>query len=563
MAVIEVDQDYLDRYAEVEGLRQEMMEEFARLLGDDPRLLSRYLELVRRRARSMRDRLSELAERQHDAAMELDGWLQIDEEQQDALWTIIKEMRLPSVTQLAKDAAELAERIEKQMPLEADTGDGTPARIIRIGKAVAQQARTIAIDAEHTLGSSHSENLPVLVQPAEDLVAMFGQLNAALDHLQFEHEGNAEFTDFIQPRILESRAVADQAEVWAMLANDLARRSYDSIVAVDQQRMAAETQLLRTEMLSIEEDLNRQFQQQAMDNVPSEIAVLVHQLHRLMESIAFNQAAASYAASNRDLPRAAQHQQSAMDRLDQAEKLLDRIRRSVADALDAYVAENPNIADLRDPTLDEFLARLEREPSIAAQLGIPDQPRNLRHNADSMLWQQTGQGLLGESAEAAMVRAKQAMRREGQGGSAGAEREQGAPAEERQAIAEAKEAQAMLENALLAVEEQIRNEETPPQQREQLDKLAAELKDIIRQSSEESTGKQTWQQITQTDTAKAILAALQRGEIVPDQQWNKLLSTLHDGLWQGRGKRPPEEYRKAIEQYQDQIGTLLGSSDEF
>src|SRR5690606_2906980 len=104
--------------------------------------------------------------------------------------------------------------------------------------------------------------------------------------------------------------------------------------------------------------------------------------------------------------------------------------------------------------------RLEREPSIAAQLGIPERPRNLRNNADSMLWQETGQGLLGESAEAAMTRVKQAMRREGPEGTAEAKQDPAASAEERQAIAEAKEAQEMLENALLAIEQQMENEET-------------------------------------------------------------------------------------------------------
>ena len=50
MAVIEVDQDYLDRYAEVLTMRREMLaESWPPLLSDDPRLLARYLDLVKRR----------------------------------------------------------------------------------------------------------------------------------------------------------------------------------------------------------------------------------------------------------------------------------------------------------------------------------------------------------------------------------------------------------------------------------------------------------------------------------------------------------------------------------
>ena len=47
LAVVEVDQDYLDRLAEVTKMRRDMMSELARILGDDPRLRSRYLELIK------------------------------------------------------------------------------------------------------------------------------------------------------------------------------------------------------------------------------------------------------------------------------------------------------------------------------------------------------------------------------------------------------------------------------------------------------------------------------------------------------------------------------------
>jgi hypothetical protein len=565
MGVIEVDQDYLDRYAEVERLRQEMIEEFGRMLGDDPRLLSRYLDLVKRRERSLRDRLTELGERQHEAALELSSWLEIDQEQKDALWSIIQELRLHAAAQLAKDAAELAERTEKQMPLEADTKGGTPAALLRLSGEIAERARSIAIDADQRLaGIEPDADLADFARQSEELVAMFARLDATFDRLQFEHE-ELEFADFVQARLLDSRAVGEQAEAWAILVNDLGRQSYESIVSIDQQRMAAETQLLRTEMLNFESGLEAQFQREARVALPDEIAALVHQLHQTMEAITFSQLAASYAAGNQDLLRAAQQQQVAVDRFERAEKLFDQIRRTVADALDAYDVDNPNIADLRDPTLDEFLARLERQPSVAAQLGIPGRPRNLRPLSDAMLSQQSDGGLLASSAEAAMSRARGNMKDGGRGGNESepaSHEDSKQTAEERRQIAEAKEAQELLEKALLSIEEQLNDEETPVGRRQQLDRVAASLKQIIEQSQEDSSGRQAWQQLAQTDLVKAIMAALGRGEAIPDQQWNKLLSSLEEGLWQVRGKKPPEEYRKAIEQYQNRIRELVGSIDD-
>jgi hypothetical protein len=78
-----VDQEYLDRYAEVLTMRREMLAEFGRILGDDPRLLARYLDLVKRRRSSLRDQLSELAKWQKETFGELSGWQSADAAQRD------------------------------------------------------------------------------------------------------------------------------------------------------------------------------------------------------------------------------------------------------------------------------------------------------------------------------------------------------------------------------------------------------------------------------------------------------------------------------------------------
>ena len=44
--------------------------------------------------------------------------------------------------------------------------------------------------------------------------------------------------------------------------------------------------------------------------------------------------------------------------------------------------------------------------------------------------------------------------------------------------------------------------------------------------------------------------------------WNKLLSELNDDVGQGRDKAPPEQYRRAIEQYFSQISKEVADEDE-
>ncbi len=60
-----------------------------------------------------------------------------------------------------------------------------------------------------------------------------------------------------------------------------------------------------------------------------------------------------------------------------------------------------------------------------------------------------------------------------------------------------------------------------------------------------------------------MIEALAADKTLPDVQWNRILSSLDDGLWQVRRRTPPEQYRKAIEQYQERIRRLrsLETSD--
>ena len=565
MGIIEVDQEYLDRFAEVVKLRREMMDEFAQMLGDDPRLLSRYLELVKRRRNSLRDRLTDISQRQYDATEEVLGWSQIDENQKPDLWTIIVELRLHSATDLAKDAAELAERIEKQMPLELDAAVGTPAEVIRQVKQIASLARTVSFDADKVIAAAGSvEEQASLVNHARTLVAQFDRFSATLDRLLFENESVDAISDYVEPRMLETRTVADQADAWAILSQSLAEQSYSRIVKTEQHRIAVETQMLRVEMLDMKTELEGQFQQLAESPIPDEIAVMIEELHRLMETITFNQAAAAFRASQTQLDSASRQQRLATERLTEAEQLFDKIRRAVVDALDQYDVQNPNIADLRDPTLDEFLARLEREPNIATQLGIPNRPRNLRVIADSVFWQQSGAGSLGDSGQAAAARLKEAMKMKRALKKAKQDKPdpQELSDEQREKREEAKKTQQMLEKSLVEIQEQRDDPDTTEAQRRRLEQLAEDVQKMIDLSDDENGNRAAWERMVQSDEAAGLLRAISAGEAIPDQQWNKLLSTLDDGLWQVRGKQPPAAYRKAIEQYQDQIRELMQTIDE-
>jgi len=570
MGIIEVDQAYLDRRAEVLKLRREMMEEFARMLGDDPRLLSRYMELTKRRQSSLRDQLTEISQRQFDMTEETLNWLQIDDAQREDLWSVMIDLRLATADDLAKDAAELSERIEKQMPLDVELAAGTPAEIIAQAKRIATAGRTIRIDADDVAAEyGKAEDPTQLHVNAHSLVIQCERLFSLLDRLQFENSGNAGLDQYVESRIQDARAVADQANLWANLSSSIASSSYPSLIESEQHRLAISTQLLRVNMLEMESDLAAESQRLIGSDLSAEIKDMIRTLHRLMETITFNQLAASFRSGQNRLDDASKQQQLASDRLAEAESLFDKIRRTVVERLDENNPENPNIADLQDPTLDAFLAQLEREPNIATQLGIPNRRTNLRIRADSVLWQQPTQGALGMAADAAGQRARQAMKMQRDQSDVNATQGRAEKPEsrelsqsEKEKLEEAKRAQDELAKTLAEIEKQKEDRELSAGQRERLEQMAKELRKLMEASDGDESADQVWQRVVQADGAQEMMRAVAAGEAIPDDQWNRLLSTLDDGLWQTRGNRPPEAYRKAIEQYQDQIRELMSTIDE-
>jgi hypothetical protein len=318
-------------------------------------------------------------------------------------------------------------------------------------------------------------------------------------------------------------------------------------------------------MLGMETDLEAQFQQVAETSLPGEIADMLRDLHRVMEGITFTQHAASFALTQNRLEDAEIQEQKTLDGFDRAQKLFDLIRKAVVAALDEFKVNNPNIADLQDPTLDRFLAQLEREPNIEAQLGIPNRPRNLRVLAESLEFQQNGGDMLGDASETARRRAQQAMQMTQNGGQQKPVQEKPQKPDgeltddERKEREQEKQRQHMLEKTLASVREKLDDPQTPPEQKAKLEQMAQNMQRMLEQHSSEHSASDELERIVESDQAKEALRALASGQQLPDSQWNKLLSTLDDGLWQVRGRKPPEDYRKAIEQYQDRLRRLIGT----
>ena len=568
ITVVEVDQAYLDRLAEVTKMRRDMMSELAKILGDDPRLRSRYLDLIKRRRASLRSQLAELAAKQDQAAQEVMGWLGVSDNQRDNYWLQISDLRLDLPKELAKEAQQFADRVEKQMPLVLNSAQGSPAMIIQLAKQIALDVRRCDFEVRELrkAGGEATESTG-LSTSASDLVYRIGELSAAMDKLNFENETQEGVADFVQLRLAENRALADQADTWAETAGAIERKQFFGLASLDQHQITVATELLRAEILNIEADLAGEFNEE--NPMPQEITNLAQELMRAMESLTFNQSSATFAFAGDRLDAGATQQELALKGIEEAGRILDQLRRRTIEALDKEEVDDPSIADLEDPTLDQFLANLEREPNIEAQLGIPNRPRNIRVLQDTMEWTQNGGMMLGASGEAAMARIQKQMKQ--QLNASGEKETKNRPPEtremteeEKKQLAESKDMQQMLKDqmqqTMKEMEKRAADPATSEQQRQQMKEMAQRMSKALEEMKDGQNPEQMWRRMVEAEQAKAAMEALAKGETLPDDQWNKLMSTLDDGLGQVGGRTPPEDYRKAIEQYQDRIRQLTGGA---
>jgi hypothetical protein len=558
MAVLEVEEAYLDRLTQVLEMEREIMAEFARILAEDPRLMGKYMDIIKRRDGNLRNRLTDLHELQEEIGYEVSGWMNVEEAQRPDVWIQVAEMRLLAGKDLVKAASQLEARTLSQLPLNLEPTGGIGADVVNRSKEVALKARQSHLTANKLMADAfeNDEAKAALAKLADELKHELTEFDAVLERLAFERDDDEEVNDFTTRRLAESRDVAEKAIAWANVASHVKHERFHGLAAVDQQQLAVDTERLRVDMAGIERNLTGLFQP---EDPPAEVTNIVRELMMTMETITFNQAAATFELNNGRLKEAEAQQTMAIEGFARAEELFDKMRRTTVDILDEREVNNPNAADLEDPSLDEFLERLEREPNLRQLLGIPNRPNNIRVMRDWMLWRAQSNGMGGGGAQAAanaaMQRAQMMAQRKNnqkqkrrQGSKEGELTE-----EELKQFARAEDMEKDMEKMLRAIEEKLKDPATDGEQRKELQKKAEMLAQMLEETRSGSLNREKWEELANADEMKAMIEALAKGEPIPDSQWNRLLSTLDSGLWQVRGRIPPEDYRKQIEQYQDLI----------
>lgn len=483
---LELTDEFLAKLQELLKKKLEIQAELAKVLSQDPRLLERFMARSRLEATTLRDQLTLLHERQKTLTEEVEASLPPAKEPNKKFR--IKN-RIPRRTEAAKliaeEASQMLDNFVVWTPLSEDINKGQLATFKAKGVRLVATANELARQAE-------DKDAAPAIASAQKLHRQLIEWDATLPELA-TGDVDPKMQTHVVNRTQEAQRLITNVTGWLVKEQALDAGDHYLSVEVDQHRIAADTNVL-TQKLQV---LNAQCQGISVTLADSARAFL-----KTMEDELLPELEEAQLKLNDNNGRAAvEHQKVAIQLFATAEEQLDEIMDGIIKHLDSlpFNAKPEITDDMKPQSLDELLALLDEEAKAAEGLGIPCcRPSNLIIEKD---WTQPGSNPGSGS---------------GGGGSSGGRSNGRSGRRTMQPSAQMQQARATNQRA---------------------DKLQAQLKaalDKMTQKSGDGASGRTGNGVANEK---------------PERKWNTLGSKLEDHLRQGRGNLPPEQYRKAIEQY--------------
>ena len=528
MAEFELDDEYLARLKEVLEMRRELSAELARILSEDPRLLRRYMDLFARQSETLRDQLTLLARRQITLRRELKAWLEVTGETRPSLEAAIAQQRLQEATEIAKSAGDLYDRFLIWLPLDREVEDGALAdaqkRIAAIA-ATAQKLREAAMQAS-------ADQRAAALKAEETLRTKAGQAKVAGDSATRTASGGNRPQAAPSPKLeaLGKKAIRMYRELRALDAAlrrvsleedrpDVANHVVNRLL--DTRRLIERTSGWIRKVKDLEQGNYARVLQIGQHQLAADTRELTDKLANIEQQLAgvIQREDGSLTTEIAEKARALLDTMESRVEMNQLAAVyalrslqLQAAAGKQAEAVEAFAAAEQLFDELMVMTIEEA-DKLPVQDPIADLLDDP--------TLDELLAALENEGLLDEilgiPRRPSNLRIIGDWLRPGSGGSGPGSVGQMVPA-------------------------MIRNEEQEAQRR--LDRAHRQAVSRALKDREAAT-------------------LHQNGGMAPtnDVRWNKLVSELESQLLQGRGKQPPERYRRAISQYFDII-TRPKSTDD-
>ncbi|MGE3242862.1 MAG: hypothetical protein AB7I57_17445 [Pirellulales bacterium] len=151
--------EYLKRLEEVMKMREDLRAELAKILADDPRLLRRLMDSVRNRTNNLREDLSQLVAEQGEFNREVRAWRETEAADRPRIAQLLLLRQLRKAGAIAKDTGELQGRYQAWLPLERQSKDSDLAKTTETIQQLATAANELQTHAEQFISETERPKL--------------------------------------------------------------------------------------------------------------------------------------------------------------------------------------------------------------------------------------------------------------------------------------------------------------------------------------------------------------------------------------------------------------------
>jgi hypothetical protein len=214
----DLDDEYLARLQEVMKMREELRAELARILADDPRLLRRMMDSIRNRSENLREELAELVASQKNLDREVRAWTATEEADRPRIAELLLLRQLRKSAGIAAATGELQDRYQAWLPLERESKDASLASATK----TIQQLTTAASALNSHVGQYLDETLrPQVAAPAVEGEMAAPAPAQSLDSLLAEAQGVYDLGSQAELALRQLSARGDDAEIALFATNRL------------------------------------------------------------------------------------------------------------------------------------------------------------------------------------------------------------------------------------------------------------------------------------------------------------------------------------------------------
>jgi hypothetical protein len=392
--VAEVDDDYAAKLQKLLEEQKNIMEELAKILADDPRMLRRFMALQELDSTTLRDQMTLLARRQTDLTKQTAEWTVADESSQTNLARQYLEAQVPEQSEIASLSAKMQENMITWLP------DG-----VQQDQEPVATALTLAAEASRLASLAAAQASP------DTLTNSLDSARKALAQFRMLHDYLPDMTDdadaknlgvFAANRLTEADDLVTKESGWVKKMEALRTNDFPQSVQVDQHRLALDTQTLNEKLDA------------ALPGVAA-ISTEIHDkadqlLHTVNKQIIPEETRAVDALGRKTLKDAVARQEGADTAFAQAETQFDDLMKMIVDKMDATP---PPTDPGQNQTLEDMLAMLKDEKKARESLGIPNRPLNVQVMRD-WLQQSSGSPQQGGGQRGGAARQNQARNRAAQ-----------------------------------------------------------------------------------------------------------------------------------------------------